>query len=60
VVYLPGEVDDADLARARVSILVRPQAREQAEDGRRCPLLELIIVVVILFMVFGGYRFSRR
>jgi hypothetical protein len=36
------------------------RAREQAEDERRCPVLELVVVVLILFFVFGGWRFSRR
>jgi hypothetical protein len=39
---------------------VPARKREQAEDERRCPVIELVVVVLILFFVFGGWRFSRR
>jgi hypothetical protein len=33
---------------------------EQDRDERRCPMLELLIIILIVLFLFGGLRFSRR
>jgi len=43
----------------RVSILAPSGEEEQPEGERRYPL-ELLLIIVILLVLFGGFGFSRR
>jgi hypothetical protein len=45
---------------ARVSILAPAAGDEQDRDEGRYPMLELLVIILILFFLFGGLRFSRR
>jgi hypothetical protein len=33
---------------------------EQDQDERKYPMLELLVIILIVFFLFGGLRFSRR
>lgn len=43
----------------RVSILA-PSTQEAQPKGERRQPMELLLVIVILILLFGGFRFSRR
>jgi hypothetical protein len=44
----------------RVPILTAIGDGEHSRPRKRCPVLELVVVILIVLFLFGGLRFGRR